>query len=280
MQNQKPSDRERFDAALERRAGVYTTLVRNLNPNGREIWRIVYALTQQLGGALCDTFAASQQTTQTIPSLPKTVAIATQPHRRNWLSATVAIVLPAGAAELAATLGLPAGWLVLFTAVGAALGWAGTALWVHGRAASTPVPGTACPAARQTETEVDLAPALAEAESGIGRLLRYAAERDADFALGYDITADAKFGEWVQKISLYVRKRDEQPLNNLYGELLSRLECMGIHVYDALEYDASGIPKLPPADAFLDLHQGVAYTQVTRAAVYSRRFTLVKGEIR
>lgn len=96
-----------------------------------------------------------------------------------------------------------------------------------------------------------------------------------------DVGVDRGFGEWVQQFLMYCEKNGDDPqLQMLRNVLISRLACMKIKVFDALELNEEGKPDVPLQDYLMDRRQTEAYSEVTVPAVYSDKALLARGEVR
>lgn len=119
---------------------------------------------------------------------------------------------------------------------------------------------------------------------GLEEVIAYVRKKEADLALGYDVTDSKEFGEWIQKFIDYSNRHTENnDLDILKEELISKLSLMGIEVYDSLKKNAqTGEPLLPERSCYRDgrTDDNIEFSEVVHSAVKSRRGVLAIGKIR
>lgn len=252
--------RQLFCREWESRSGSNSPMTQKLSPDAIQIWRILHSLPEK-------TAAALLHGTKAEPVSPPAAGKPVWPI-------LLQVLLPAAVASLATWLRAP-GWGVGLAVLVAAGGAAGICYkWGPYRSG----------APAQVQPVIDdmaLKHALDESQKVFEELFAWLAKKEQNDRQGYDITRDRQFGQWVQKFVDHVNRHEDNPsLQALKQELTSKLEIMGITVYDQLEADGSGHLLLPDTDFFRDARLGEQYTAVTRAIVYSRRGLLARGEIR
>lgn len=255
----------------EEQTGEKSEFARTLSPTGRNAWRIIRKMPEK-------TVENVLKGVKVVPDA--TDIIESQPHdsKSSVVGAALMAAIPSA---LCATIGsrfISSPWLVGASTLAVAAISTGVSFTRYQRN-NTPI------SAREETTHLEIDDAsiqavLDDSQKMLQALVDYLSSCDEDADLGFDVTKDKAFGEWIQKFVNYVNRNPGN--NTLYAlkeEMISKLSAMGITVYDELLIDDNGVLILPDPDYYDDARTGTDFTKVNRAVVYSRRRLLVRGEI-
>ena len=257
----------------EERTGEKSDFARTLSPTSRNAWRIIRKMPEKTVENVLNGVKA-------IPDITNSEECQTQTHNSKGsaiCASLIATIPPALCATIGSHFSLPS-WIVGTSTLAVAAISTGVSykMYMHKNT----------PTSVRKETvhlEIDdasIQAVLEDSQKMLQSLVDYLSSCDEDANIGFDVTKDKAFGEWIQKFVNYAnRNENNNTLYALKGEIISKLSTMGITVYDELLTDEHGVLILPDSDYYEDARTGTGYTKVNRAVVYSRRRLLARGEI-
>lgn len=198
------------------------------------------------------------------------------------LRAAACGLIPGAVCAVCAGTRLPAMAAVILTALG---GVGGTAL-AHRLdrrkppEAETETEPVEPPKATTEVDEAKAAQARREKDEDLQKLVDHAYAFEQSVSEAHDVTLDRKFGEWAQSFLVHTAHSEDRSLLRLRDELLNRLACMKIHVYDELTLNEDGEPDVPYPDYLIDAREDGRYHELVRPLLYSDKGILARGKVR
>lgn len=128
--------------------------------------------------------------------------------------------------------------------------------------------------------EAKAAQARRQKDEDLQKIVDHAREFEQSVSEAHDVTLDRKFGEWAQSFLILTAHSEDRSLLRLRNELLNRLACMKIHVYDELTLNEDGEPDVPYPDYLIDAREDGQYHELVRPLLYSDKGILARGKVR